>query len=295
MLLPSTLPDIPDTPAGFLEFMSAQHGQPQTTEERPIPQCEKLIFVAVKTEVSALEFVASQERKILFKRYRDKQKGLRYFDLGQIGTDRVLAVQTTMGPLSHTGSAALALQYRTETRAQAIISMGMAFGTLPKSQRIGDVLVSTGIIPYDNRTIRTGDDQQPVISYDEAKVHRSNPALLSRFQRAAQFAEWKENVKVGLLLSGGARIHCASFRDELVRGCQNKGGDVVGGDMEAVGFLSVCAPDNPCWIIVKAISDFADHQRDDIIERSRPVACYRAAKFVLSMMFAQEEDDGKLG
>lgn len=275
--------------------MAAQRGQPKPSEERPIPQCEKLIFMAVPTEVSALEF-AAHELGIEFLRCRDPKNRLKYFDLGRVGTDRVLAVRTTMGPLSHTGSAALAIQYRAETHAQAIISLGMAFGTLPKLQRIGDVLVSTGVLPYDNRTVRTGSDEGAIVSYDEAMVHRSNPELLGRFRRAAEAAEWKGRVMSGLLLSGGARIHCAAFRDELARECgRGKGDVVVGGDMEAVGFLSVAEPDKACWIVVKAISDFADHHRDAIIERSRAVACYRAAKFVLGVMLSDEEDDGQVG
>jgi adenosylhomocysteine nucleosidase len=134
------------------------------------------------------------------------------------------------------------------------------------------------------------------VSYDEAMVHRSNPELLGRFRRAAEAAEWRGRVMHGLLLSGGARIHCAAFRDELARECgRGKGDVVVGGDMEAVGFLSASDQDKPCWIVVKSISDFADHHRDAIIKRSRPVACYRAARFVLSMMLADEGDDGQLG
>jgi nucleoside phosphorylase len=294
----SAAPEIPDAPPGFLEFVAAQRGQPKPSEEQPLPQCEKLIFMAVPTEVSAIEFTA-RELGIAFRRCRDKKKQLSYFDLGQVGTDRVLAVRTTMGPLSHTGSAALAIQYRTETRAQAIISLGMAFGTLPNRQRIGDVLISTGVLPYDSRTVRTGSDGGPIVSYDgpdDAAVHRSNPELLGRFRRAAEAAEWRGRVIPGLLLSGGARIHCAAFRDELARECgQGKGDVVVGGDMEAVGFLSASDRDQPCWIVVKAISDFADHHRDAIIERSRPVACYRAARFVLSTMTANEEDHGQPG
>lgn len=242
-------PEIPNAPAAFLEFIASQHGQAKPRKEQPIPQCEKLIFVAVPTEVSALEFTA-RELGIDFRRCFDAQKRRRYFDLGRVGTDRVLAVQTTMGPLSDTGSAALAIQCRAETGAQVIISLGIAFGTLPSRQRIGDVLVSSGVVPYDRRTIRTGSDGRSVVSYnerDEAVVHRSNPELLGRFQRAAEAAEWSGRVFTGLLLSGGARIHCAAFRDGLVQDCgQGKGDVVVGGDMEAVGFLAASDRDKPC-------------------------------------------------
>jgi adenosylhomocysteine nucleosidase len=292
---PRVLPEVPEAPAEFLSFMAQQRGQPKPSIEQPIPQCEKLIFVSVPTEVSALEF-AALGLGIQFRRCRDKTKKLEYFDLGRVGTDRVIAVRTTMGPLSVTGSAALAIQYRSQTGANAIISLGMAFGALPKAQRIGQVLVATGVLPYDNKTVRTGPSEEPLISYDEVRVYPSNPELLGRFRRAADSPEWKGRVMSGLFLSGGARIHCASFREELARECSRGRGDlVVGGDMEGVGFLSASDEKRPCWIVVKAISDFADRDRDEIIERARPVACWNAARFVLITLQTNEVDHDHAG
>lgn len=97
----------------------------------------------------------------------------------------------------------------------------------------------------------------------------------------------------GLLLSGGARIHCAAFRDELARECgRGKGPDlVVGGDMEGVGLLAASDRERPNWIVVKAISDWADRDRDDVIERTRPIACYHSARFVLAALKVDSTED----
>ena len=51
--------------------------------------------------------------------------------------------------------------------------------------------------------------------------------------------------------------------------------------MEGVGLLSVSPANEPAWIVVKGISDFADENRDVVIEQYRPIACRNAADFVL--------------
>lgn len=84
------------------------------------------------------------------------------------------------------------------------------------------------------------------------------------------------------MLSGAAKIYSSEFRDRLARKCAHgKGGLVIGGDMEAVGIASASTGKAPNWIVAKAISDFADHDRDKVIAKNRPIACRNAARFVL--------------
>jgi nucleoside phosphorylase len=59
---------------------------------------------------------------------------------------------------------------------------------------------------------------------------------------------------------------------------------IVGGEMEGVGLLSVSPRDDPIWIVVKGICDFADEERDRIIKKSRPVACANSSQLVLSAL-----------
>ena len=58
-----------------------------------------------------------------------------------------------MGPHGRLGSAAKGVRYLHATGAQGIIQVGMAFGIARKWQSLGDVLVSTSLIPYDNRGV----------------------------------------------------------------------------------------------------------------------------------------------
>lgn len=91
-------------------------------------------------------------------------------------------------------------------------------------------------------------------------------------------------VHVGTLLSGGARIFSSRFRDDLVGNVPPGRDRIVGGEMEGVGLLSVSPADKPLWAVVKGISDFADEDRDGIIETTRQLACENAVRFVLSAL-----------
>ena len=55
--------------------------------------------------------------------------------------------------------------------------------------------------------------------------------------------------------------------------------------MEGVGLLAAStAADDPIWCVVKGIADFADENRDAVIDANRPIACRNAAQFVLSAL-----------
>jgi nucleoside phosphorylase len=211
-----------------------------------------------------------------------------YVNLGTVGVSRVLRVETHMGPFSSTGSAAKALQWLAATQAQAIIGVGMAFGTLPDSQKHGDVLVSTSLLPYDYRIVKCGPSENPVVDYSEVRTYPARPQLRVLFEKAALAPEWHDRVHFGPLLSGASRIHCSTYREELRAAFPDRG-IVVGGDMEGIGLLASSDMTESRWIIVKGISDFADEQRDRIIKETRPVACQNAAQFVLSTLLKEEE------
>jgi adenosylhomocysteine nucleosidase len=61
--------------------------------------------------------------------------------------------------------------------------------------------------------------------------------------------------------------------------------------MEGVGLLAASlTAANPIWCIVKGVSDFADEDRDVVIETNRPLACRNAAEFVLSALENDAQD-----
>jgi len=254
-------------------------------------QCGLLIFLATPTEEEGL-LEAARSRNISCEKVSHPRLG-EYFWLGQIGAQTVIASRPSkekgrvvMGSHGRLGTAAKGIRLRENTSAQGIVQLGMAFGIDPEGQRLGDVLVSTALIPYDNRTVRGNLDGSVgyVVDYKEANRQPARPELVKLFRSESE-RDHPFGVRVGAILSGAARIHSAAFRDELVRGVTIGEDSIVGGEMEGVGLLAASlSADDPIWCVVKGISDFADENRDAVITAHRPIACRNAADFVLSAL-----------
>jgi adenosylhomocysteine nucleosidase len=282
------------------------------------PICSLLLFVATSAEEDALkeqaaEFGLAMQKDASITTHL-RERGLREeaWTLGTIGGETVIAVgcsrkkgNPVMGPHGRLGSAAKALRYLAATGAQGIIQLGMAFGIARASQELGDVLVSTSLIAYDNRDVKSWPKERGCGSlaynsltalgigfppayrndYAAVDVEPARPALVERCMREKARTKFDFDVQIGAMLSGAARIHCATFRDELFNAVPHGNEPIVGGEMEGVGLLAAAEKaDDPVWCLVKGISDFADERRDKDIETGQSVAPRSAARFVLSSL-----------
>jgi adenosylhomocysteine nucleosidase len=109
---------------------------------------------------------------------------------------------------------------------------------------------------------------------------------VERFQRLGeQLAREGDELRVtvGTMLSGGARIESGAYREELVGHVPALEPPIVGGEMEAMGAISAALtdPEEPGWIVVKGVADFADAESRAVIEQTRKVAARAAATVVL--------------
>lgn len=267
--------------------------------ELPWPVCSLLLFVATSAEENALLEQAAnlglrcEKEAALTNHFREK--GLRddAWSLGTIGGETVVAIgcsrikgNPVMGPYGRLGSAAKGMRYLAATGAQGIIQLGMAFGMIRERQSLGDVLVSTSLIPYDKRDIKPLDKEPGYYSdYSLLEIEPARQALVERCLRERKRTKFNFAVHVGAMLSGAARIHCATFRDELYRTVPHGNEPIVGGEMEGVGLLAAAVKaDDPAWCVVKGICDFADERRGEEIETGLTVAPQNAAHFVLSSL-----------
>jgi adenosylhomocysteine nucleosidase len=265
----------------------------------PWPVCSLLLFVATPTEEDALREQAARlglpvrKDPALTKHFRDWGLRDEAWTLGTIGAETVVAVgcsrskgKAVMGPHGRLGSAAKGVRYLAATGAQGIIQVGMAFGIARGAQKLGDVLVSTSLIPYDKRDVKPSPGEPGYFNdYSEVEVEPARPALVERCLREKDRTKFDFAVHVGAMLSGSARIHCARFRDELYGTAPHGNEPIVGGEMEGVGLLAAAVKaDDPAWCVVKGISDFADEHRDDDLRTGLTVAPQNAAYFVLSSL-----------
>ncbi|HEX3659734.1 MAG TPA: nucleoside phosphorylase-like protein [Pirellulales bacterium] len=265
----------------------------------PWPVCSLLLFVATSAEENALQEQAAklelpcQKYPALTNHFRER--GLRddAWSLGTIGGETVIAIgcsrikgNPVMGPYGRLGSAAKGMRYLAATGAQGIIQLGMAFGISRGPQSLGDVLVSTSLIPYDKRDVKPASNEPGYFSdYSAVEIEPARPALVQRCLREKARTQFGFAVHVGAMLSGAARIHCAAFRDELYGTVPHGNEPIVGGEMEGVGLLAAAVKaDDPAWCVVKGICDFADEQRGEEIKVGLTIAPQNAAHFVLSSL-----------
>jgi nucleoside phosphorylase len=274
-------------------------------------RCSLSLLVATPAEEKGLkEAAASCGVQCVKVRARESRLGVEYCDLGLVGNEiGVIGLPSSrdderklvMGSIGFFGTAARAMRLRRATGALAIVQVGMAFGIDPVRQRPGDVLVSTSLVPYDNRDVkpaRRGRLKQWfcgegfVTEYQQATREPARPSPIELFRRE-QSQKHEFNVHLGAMLSGAAPIQSGFFRNELVRRLPPREDLIIGGEMEGVGLLAASATwDDPVWCVVKGISDFAVENRDAVIEANRPAACRNAGLFVLSALLNDARGGG---
>jgi nucleoside phosphorylase len=151
---------------------------------------------------------------------------------------------------------------------RAVIMVGIAFGANRKKQKIGDVLVSESVYPYEPE--RIGENESVPRGTDVP----SGLVLSNRFRELR--AGWSvDDAKVhfGRVLSGEKLVDNPEFRARLLK----MKPDAIGGEMEGAGLCAAAARNGVEWILVKAICDWADGTKH---KRYQKMAAGHAVSFV---------------
>ena len=267
--------------------MSTVAACPQTSQPH---HADVLLITVTQVETQAV-FQALQETLGRgYTHHRIDQKI--YYDLGEIGGARVWLARSEMG--SSTPGGALSTVYKAIDALQpgAIVMVGIAFGVNPRQQRIGDVLVAKQLTLYDLQRVGTGAEGQFVIALRGDRPSAPG-GLLEQFRHGA--LEWPPKsppepapyrpsstgagprVRFGLILSGDKLIDHQDFSEQLL-GFER---EAIGGEMEGAG-LYIAANDRKVdWLLVKAISDWADGKKERNREKHQETAARNAARFTL--------------
>ncbi len=203
-----------------------------------------------------------------------------YHDLGAVNGASVYMVRSEMGA-GGLGAAQQTVQKSIDALSpSAIIMVGIAFGIDQGKQSIGDVLVSKQLLLYELQRVGMNKKGKLALIPRGDRPHAS-PWLIDRFQ-SAEFT-WKEpkaQVRFGLLLSGEKLIDNIDFRRQL----RKLEPEAIGGEMEGAG-LYVAAQDSKVdWILVKAICDWADGNKERNRAKRQDVAAHNATRFVLHVL-----------
>ncbi len=228
-----------------------------------------LIVTVTKVEAQAVLHVFSQAAGITPTREFIGDKT--YYNLGTHGGVPVFMVRSEPGIATLSGALLTTHQAIQDLAPQAVIICGIAFGLHPSKQHLGDILVAKQIQYYEPRKV---DMQQGQIPRGDRAT--SAVRLLDRFRNGE--LEWQDSsTHFGLVLSGEALINDPAFRDELLEIAP----EAIGGEMEGAGLYAAAHSAKVDWILVKAICDWADGEKND---DAHPLAARNAAQFVFYVL-----------
>jgi len=192
---------------------------------------------------------------------------------GLFGSFGAIVVQSAMGSVGANSSTITTLRAIEIWQPSAIVMVGIAFGINKKEQKVGDILVSSHIIPYEFSKIRPSGVE-----------FRSElpPASLFLRNRVKNLRGWKFEIEdkfakvfLGPMLTGEKLIDDPVFLKLLVDRFPN----AIGGEMESAGVYAAAAEENVPWIIIKGICDFADGSKSRNKEKNQGLAISSAVDF----------------
>lgn len=190
-----------------------------------------------------------------------------YYNLGTHAGAPLWMVQSEMGSATPGGALVTIRQAIQDLHPQAVVMCGIAYGLRPKKQKLGDILVARQLMNYEPQKV---DVQRGIIPRGDRTT--ASERLLGLMRAADN--EWQSTpVHIGLILSGEKLINDPAFRDWLLK----TEPEAIGGEMEGSGLYAAARDAQVDWILVKAICDWADGEKNDA---AQPLAAKNAAEFV---------------
>lgn len=212
-----------------------------------------LIVVATEVERKAALRLMEPYKERLVKGPVDQKT---YF-VGTFGVHRTVLTTCRMGSSGRDGATSSILQALYNLQPDCVIMVGIAFGKSPETQQLGQVLVSSQVISYEQQ--RRGREL-----VHRGAIPEAHAALLDRF---TTIDKWeftlpnteKCNFSIGPILSGDKLVDDPDFKKQLFSAFPQ----AIGGDMEGAGLCAAAANRGVPWILVKGICDWADGEKND--------------------------------
>ncbi len=186
-------------------------------------------------------------------------EGAQTYYVGVLGSVGVALTTSRAGSDLRDGSAMVTPEAIGLVEPRAVVSVGIAFGGYTEKLRIGDVLVSTHVIPYG-----------PAREQTDGRIHRggehdAGSILLNRFLEARNWVfprsdGYRCKVVDGRMLSGPKLVDSLPFKTELFTDHP----EAIGGEMEGTGVYAGSERRGISeWIIVKSVCDWGDGTKGD--------------------------------
>lgn len=228
-----------------------------------------LFVTANENEREAFEkkFICHERRSVLGKAY--------YF--GQFGLYPAAYIHLDEQGVTSPAAMPLVSQLVNNLSPVAVIMVGIAFGADKQKQKIGDVLVSDKILPYDSQKILENATEYKEIPKEVGfqllnafRAHREWTYYLPNSKRADVF--------IGSILTGSRLVNNYNYRMKLLSDFINY--NPIGGEMEAQGIYSMCRMHGINeWIIVKGICDWAYKKGTPSKDADQKIAANSAVEY----------------
>lgn len=246
---------------------NTQKGLEVTTEKNLMGTF--LFITANSHEKAALKkhFISEGEKYILGKTY--------YY--GRFGMYKATYIHIDAQGVTNPASTPLVGELIREIKPAAVVMVGIAFGSNEKKQKIGDVLISKRILPYDSQ------------KFLETTTHYKETPKDVGFQLLNAFNDYENwiyllgdlrqsSVFIGSILTGSKLINNYEYRTKLLDDFKEY--EPIGGEMEAYGIYSMCMLHGVSeWIIIKGICDWGYKKDDPDKEIHQELAANAAANF----------------
>jgi len=221
-------------------------------------------------ETRAVEKIFAPEKTLRPETVGD---GLLVNDLGVHGGMFVKHVISRQGRLEAQTTAHRVLA---QLQPCAIIAVGIAFGVDEKKQQIGDTLIADQIFDYEGARVNP----------DGSLTRRNrtglpDEAFLARARQLEHTAKHLPTLRIGTLVCGDKLIDNKAFRDSILKSVP----EAIGGEMEAAGIEGACRQPQTPWLVVKAICDWADGQKNKPTKaQDQALAATHAATVVKALL-----------
>lgn len=238
--------------------------------------------------VTATPIETAQLHKLI-KPFPEQSKLLRFskndytYTLGNLGKYAIAHVQCEMGSVGVKSSMATCSVSHKIWNPKAFIMVGIAFGVNKRKQKIGDILISSSVIPYEKE--RVGKKNR----ITRARPLNSGKILLDRVSNNQYcnfliadkdgLSKRTPKVKIGEILSGEKLIDNTDFKANLLVTQP----EAIGGEMEGAGLASFSNSHSIEWILIKGICDYADGKKSVNKDEYQKIAARSAAKYLMQL------------
>lgn len=206
-------------------------------------------------------------------------KGNHTYYVGTFGKYVVAHVACDMGAIGAEASLVTVSNAIDALKPKFVLMVGIAFGIDEQKQKIGDVLVSKTLLPYESQRVNNKGNITFRGPQPEASL-----LLANRFRN---MRDWQYEIQpnhfskleIGGILTGEKLIDDLDYRDSF----KQHFATAIGGEMEGAGLYAACANKSVPWILVKAICDFADGNKKEQKETKQQIAIQAALSACLHL------------